>query len=130
MKKPKVTMTIIKEDIGYGATGEVGDRFMATIGDTYEELKDMIFECVNFTFEDLGYTYTFDEINIELDLKSFLQFYKILDTKVLSKRVGIEQSILSQYLKGTKQPTLAHKRKIFKGVEKFGKELAEIEYFI
>src|SRR6187397_1528627 len=112
MKKPKVTMTIIKEDIGYGATGDVCDRFMVTIGDTYDELKDMILECVNLAFEDLGFIYTFDEINIELDLKSFLQFYKIVDPTVLSKRVGIEKPILSQYLKGTKKPTLAHKRKI------------------
>ena len=41
---------------------------MATCGDTWEELQDLIIEMVNLTFEDLGNTYTMNEIKLEYDL--------------------------------------------------------------
>ena len=47
--KPTITLKIIKEDIGYGATGQWEDRFMATCGDTWEELQSMIVDMVNLT---------------------------------------------------------------------------------
>jgi len=128
MQKPKVIMTIYKEDQGYSATGEYNDYFMCTVGDSFEELQDMIVDCVNLTFEDLGFKFTIDEIKLEPDLKSFFKFYKVINLKLLSERVGIDREILSQYIKGLKKPTSLHKRKILKGIEKLGKELAEIEF--
>lgn len=128
--KPKIKLTIIKEDIGYGATGKWKDRFMATCGDTWDELQSMIIEMVNLTFEDLGYTYTLDEIELTYDLESFFAFYRVINAKALSERIGINQSLLAQYIKGIKKPSPTQTQRILKGVQQIGRELAEARFLL
>lgn len=62
MKKPKIIMTVIKEDIGYSAITTVGKAFIGTEGETIEELRSMALEAVNLTFENENFIYTGDEI--------------------------------------------------------------------
>lgn len=128
--KPKIKLTVIKEDVGYGATGKWEDRFMATCGDTWEELQVMIVEMVNLTFEDLGYTYTIDEIQLEYDLESFFDFYKIINAKALSDRIGMSQSLLAQYTNGTKKPSGKQLQRIVSGVQQLGRELSEVSLLV
>ena len=105
MKKPKVVMTIMKEDVGYSAYAYIKPYSIHTQGDTYDELREMILEVVNFTFEEEGYTYTLDEIQFKLDMPSFFQFYKVINAKALSHRIGMNQSLLAQYINGIKKPS-------------------------
>ncbi len=128
--KPKIELTIIKEDIGYGATGKWKDRFMATCGDTWDELQQMIVEMVNLTFEDLGYAYTIDEIQFEYDLESFFDFYKVINVKALSDRIGMNQSLLAQYINGIKKPSAAQTKRILHGVQQIGRELSEARFLV
>lgn len=128
--KPRIELTIIKEDVGYGATGKWKNRFMATCGDTWEELQEMIIEMVNLTFEDLGYTYTMDEIKLKYDLQSFFDFYKVINATALSERIGMNQSLLAQYIKGIKKPSAAQTKRILEGVHQIGKELSEIRFLL
>lgn len=128
--KPKIKLSIIKEDVGYGAIGQWKDRFMATCGDTWEELQAMIIDMVNLTFEDLGYSYTIEEIKFEYDLESFFDFYKVINAKALSERIGMNQSLLAQYIKGIKKPSARQTKRILQGVRQIGKELSEVEFLL
>ena len=128
MRKPKVIMTIYKDNVGYSATGEVGERFMATMGESFEELKEMVLECVNLAFDDVGIVYTIEEIKFQIDIKSFFEFYKVINAKALSQRIGMNQSLLAQYISGHKTPSPAQTKRILNGVQKLGRELAEIEF--
>lgn len=128
MKKPKITMTVTKEDTGYSATAKAGTRFIATQGETLEELKSMILESVNLTFEDEGFTYAIDDISLEYDLESFFSFYRVINAKALSERIGMNQSLLSQYIKGTKKPSRNQTRRILAGVQQIGRELSEVRF--
>lgn len=130
MKKPKITMTILKEKIGYGAHTKIGNNSIFTQGDTFEELKEMIIDAVNLTFEEEEFTYSIDEIKFKLDLESFFNFYKVINAKALSERIGMNQSLLAQYIKGIKKPSTKQTRKIMEGVQQLGKELAEIEFLM
>ena len=130
MKKPKITMTILKENVGYGAFAKIGNNSIFTQGDTFEELQAMIIEAVNLAFEEEGYTYTIDEIKFKLDLESFFNFYKVINAKALSERIGMNQSLLAQYIKGIKKPSTKQTRRIMEGVQQLGKELAEIEFLM
>ncbi|MDQ6890777.1 MAG: helix-turn-helix transcriptional regulator, partial [Bacteroidota bacterium] len=105
MKKPKVTMTILKEDIGYSATAKVGEVFIGTQGDTFDELKEMVLDAINLASKDLGFTYTIDEIQFKYDIESFFDFYKVINAKALSERIGMSQSLLAQYTNGIKKPS-------------------------
>jgi len=126
MKKPKVIMTVLKEDVGYSAFAKVGNISINTQGDTFEELKDMILDVVNLSFEDKGFVYTIDEIGLKYDMESFFAFYKIINAKALSERIGMNQSLLAQYIKGIKKPSAAQTKRILKGVRQVGRELAEL----
>ncbi len=126
MKKPNVSMKIIKEDIGYSATATVGGNFIATQGDNFEELKEMILEAVNLTFEDLNFTYNIDEIAFEYDLPSFFAFYRVINVTALSNRIGMNQSLLSQYINGRKKPSPEQTKRILDGVRQIGRELSEV----
>jgi len=128
MRKPKVIMTIYKDDVGYSATGEVGERFMATMGESFEELKEMVLECINLAFDDVGFVYNIEEIKFQIDIKSFFEFYKVINAKALSQRIGMNQSLLAQYISGHKKPSPAQTKRILNGVQKLGRELAEIEF--
>jgi hypothetical protein len=124
--KPKLKLTIIKEDLGYTAVGQWKNRSLITCGDTWEQLQDMIIEMVNLTFEDLGHTYTIEEITLEYDLESFFDFYKVINAKALSERIGMHQSLLAQYIRGIKKPSAAQTKRIVEGVRQIGKELSEV----
>src|SRR3569833_3547566 len=102
MKKPKITMTILKEVTGYSATGKVNDTFLATQGDTFDELKDMILDAVNLALEDLGFKYTIDEIHFKYDLESFFDFYKVINAKALSVCFGLCFCFLVFFTNGIK----------------------------
>ena len=51
MKKTKINITVVKEDIGYSANTTAEENFIATDGNTLDELKFNILEAVNLAFE-------------------------------------------------------------------------------
>lgn len=130
IKKPQITLTILKEDVGYTAFGKWKDINLVTCGDDWEELQRMIIEMVDLSFEDYGFTYTIDEIRFEYDLESFFAFYKVINVKALSDRIGMNPSLLSQYTNGIKKPSAKQVNRILKGVQQIGRELADARFLI
>lgn len=130
MNKPKIKLTILKEDVGYTAVGQWKDRSLVTSGDNWEELQKMIIEMLNLVFEDLDFTYIIDEIQFEYDLESFFDFYKIINAKALSERIGMNQSLLAQYINGAKKPSQTQLNRIIKGVQQVGRELSEVRLLV
>jgi len=128
MKKPKIKITITKEDTGYSANTLVNGNFITTESETFEELKEMVIEAVNLTFEDKGFIYTLNEIDFEYDIESFFDFYKVINAKALSERIGMNQSLLAQYIKGIKKPSVAQTKRILFGVQQIGRELSEVRF--
>ena len=78
MRKPKITMIVLKEEVGFSAYTNIGQNFIGTEGQDIEELRKNITEAVNLTFEDKNIIYTSDEIRLKPDLASFFEFYKVL----------------------------------------------------
>jgi hypothetical protein len=128
MKKPTINISIIKEDIGYSATCTIQKKFIGTQGDNYTELQVNIVESVNLAFEEEGFIYTISEINLNYDMHSFFEFFKVINAKALSERIGINQSLLAQYIKGHKKPSSVQKKRILTGVQELGRELASVHF--
>ncbi|NJM14667.1 MAG: XRE family transcriptional regulator [Bacteroidales bacterium] len=128
MKKPKIKITVTKEDTGYSANTLIGGNFIATEAETFEELKSSILEAVNLTFEDKGFVYAIDEIHFAYDIESFFDFYRVINAKALSERIGMNQSLLAQYIKGIKKPSVSQTKRILQGVQQIGKELSEARF--
>jgi hypothetical protein len=130
MKKPKINITVLKEDSGYSANTQVENDFIGTEGNTFEELKFNILEAVNLTFEEKGFAYNIDEVEFTFDLKSFFDFYKVINAKALSERIGMNQSLLAQYIKGIKKPSSSQTKRILQGVQQIGRELSEVRFLL
>ena len=130
MKKPKIKITVVKEDTGYSANTLVNGNFIATESETFEELNTMVLEAVNLAFEGKGFVYTIEEIQFEYDLESFFDFYKVINAKALSKRIGMNQSLLAQYIKGIKKPSVIQTKRILRGVQQIGRELTEVRFLL
>ena len=130
MKKSAVKVVVIKEDLGYSASTNIGNSFVATEADSFEELKVRMIEALNFTFEESGVIYTLNDLAFEFDLESFFDFYKVINAKALSERIGMNQSLLAQYIKGIKKPSPAQVKRILQGVQQIGRELTEVRFIL
>jgi hypothetical protein len=130
MKKPKIKITVIKEYTGYSANTLASGNFISTEAENFEELKTNIIEAVNLAFEDKGFVFNIDEIRLEYDLESFFDFYKVINAKALSERIGMNQSLLAQYIKGIKKPSALQTKRILQGVQQIGRELAEVRFLL
>lgn len=125
--KPKIELSIIKEDVGYTAVGQWKNRSLITCGDTWEELQSMIVEMLNLSFEDLGYAYTIDEVGLTYDPESFFDFYhRAINASALAERIGMNRSLLAQYFNGIRKPSAKQTKRIVEGVRAIGKELSEV----
>jgi predicted RNase H-like HicB family nuclease len=124
----KLTILIEKTETGYSAYSK--DYPVYTVGDNLGELKFNILEALNLYFDDLPNKITLDDLKIILDLPQFFQFYKVINAKALSERIGMNQSLLSQYINGNKKPSPTQTQKILKGVQQIGRELSEIGFLL
>ena len=130
MKKRKVKVVVIKENMGYSATTTIGNSFVATEAESFDELKVRIIEALNFTFEESGRTFALHDLTFEFDLESFFDFYKVINAKALSERIGMNQSLLAQYIRGIKKPSPSQTRRILTGVQQIGRELTEVRFLL
>ena len=120
----------MKEETGYSAFAETGNTLITTVGDTLSELRKGCEEATNLAFSDAGIVYTVDEFEFEFDLTTFFQCYNVINTSALSKRIGMNQSLLSQYIKGIKKPSAKQRQRILGEVKKLGRELQEVGFMM
>ncbi len=126
----KANVFVIKEDIGYSATTSIGNSYVATEANSFTDLKENMIEALNFTFEESGAKYAMEDLTFEFDLESFFDFYKVINAKALSERIGMNQSLLAQYIRGIKKPSPAQTKRILKGVHQIGRELTEVRFLL
>ena len=122
----KIEMVVERTKKGYSAYAEKYPVY--TVGNSLEELKTSILEALNLYFEKQHTTINAKDLKIALDLPQFFEFYKVINAKALSERIGINQSLLAQYISGHKKPSPTQTQRILKGVQKVGEELAAIRF--
>lgn len=120
--------TIGKTKTGYSAEA---DKYpVYTAGDSLDEIKAIIIDALNLHFNDKKKQVTEDDIKLTLDLASFFEFNKVINAKALSERIGMNQSLLAQYVSGHKKPSASQVKRILKGVHQVGKELSAIRFLL
>jgi predicted RNase H-like HicB family nuclease len=97
----KIKMVVEKTKTGYSAYAEKYPVY--TVGKSLDELKSNILEAVNLLSEKSGKSVAESDLTITLDLQQFFEFYKVINAKALSERIGMNQSLLAQYIKGVKK---------------------------
>lgn len=124
----KIEMIVEKTKTGYSAFAEKYPVY--SVGKSLEELKFNLLEAINLLLEKQGKKVTENDLRIVLDLPQFFSFYKVINAKALSERIGMNQSLLAQYIKGVKKPSPTQANRILKGVRQVGKELSGIQFLL
>jgi transcriptional regulator with XRE-family HTH domain len=63
---------------------------------------------------------------VHVDFRTFFAHYKVLNARILAERIGMNPTLLSQYIRGNKNPTLQQLQRISEGVKQIAKELTGV----
>ena len=116
----------ITEKTKTGYSAYCSNKPIFTTGQTIHDLQLNAIDATNLYFEDLGITVTQENIELEIDFKQFFEYYQVISAKHLALRIGMNETLLSQYVQGRKKPSDAQTEKILLGIHQIGQELSEI----
>ena len=122
--KKKIVLILEKTETGFSAYAI--DYPIYTTGKTISELLENSFDAANLFFEEEGIKLTHDNIRFEVDFKQFFTYYRVINSKFLAERIGMNPTLLSQYVQGKKKPSDNQRDRILFGIHKIGQELSEI----
>ena len=122
MKSRKLTFIIEKTRTGFSAYEESSAIF--TTGKSISLLLTNIEEALALHFENDPHF----RPEFELKFEHFFLHYGILNGKLLAERIGMNASLLSQYIRGTKAMSRDQLVRIENGVRQIGKELAGFKF--
>lgn len=124
MAKKKIIMTVEKTDTGFSAYSN--DYAIFTTGQSIPELINSAYEAAEFYFEEENVKVETNDIQFEIDFQQFFKYYKVINAKFLAEKIGMNATLLSQYVSGTKKPSPKQTEKILNGIHKIGQELSGI----
>jgi len=124
-----ITFTVERTGTGYSAYYEEEGNIVAiTTGSNLSELQTNALESYNLHADHWNKKpATVDDIVFKYDLASFFDFYKEINASALGKRIGMQQSLLSEYINGKRTPSDKQVTRILNGIKQLGKELSELE---
>lgn len=120
----KIKMIVEKTDTGFSAFAV--DYPIFTTGKTIPELFTNALEAANLCFEDDNICIVQENLKFEIDFRQFFQYYKVLNASFLAEKIGMNPTLLSQYVQGRKKPSESQSAKILSGIHQIGQELSEI----
>ena len=128
MKKlrKKVKLLVEKTDTGYSAYCK--DYPVYTTGHSFTELRDHAVEAINLFLSEKSAQVTKSNMEFEIDIPQFFQHYRVINSKFLARRIGMNESLLSQYVHGVKKPSIAQTQRILQGIREIGQELSSLNF--
>ena len=120
----KIIMAVEKTDTGFSAYAT--DHPVFTTGKSVPELINNAYEATVFYFEEEQMNVNPNDIQFEIDFKQFFKFYRVINAKFLAEKIGMNPTLLSQYVSGTKKPSPKLTEKILTGIHLIGQELSDI----
>jgi predicted RNase H-like HicB family nuclease len=121
----KLNLIVEKTSSGYSAYSEKYPVY--TTGATVTELMHNAVEAFNFYFRESGEKIKIAMSNLEFrfSIPSFFELYPI-NVRHFAQRIGMNYTLLSQYVQGRKKPSEKQTEKIVHGLQEIGKELSKV----
>ena len=124
--KKKFLFIVEKTDTGFSMYSE--DLPIFSTAKTSVEIYSNILEALNLFLEEEEKIAEIGNIKVEVDLQQFFQYYRVINAKYLAQRIGMNESLLSQYVQGRKKPSSKQSQRILQGIHEIGRELTEINF--
>ncbi len=122
--KKKIKMIVERTNTGFSAYST--DYPIFTTGRTAPELINNAYEAAQLFFEEKEIAITHENLKFEIDFKQFFQYFNVLNSKFLAEKIGMNPTLLSQYVQGHKKPSANQTEKILTGIHQIGQELSEM----
>lgn len=119
-----IVLVVEKTDTGFSAFSVAYPIF--TTAPSVVELMKNAHEAVALYFEEEQATISPENVKFEIDFQQFFKYYKVLNAKFLAEKIGMNPSLLSQYVQGHKKPSHKQTEKILSGIHQIGRELSDI----
>ncbi|MCU0352064.1 MAG: XRE family transcriptional regulator [Flavobacterium sp.] len=124
--KKKFRFIVEKTDTGFSAFS--ADLPVFSTGSNMTQLQDNVLEALQFAYDETPTTISKEQIELEIDLKQFFQYYRVINAKYLAERIGMNQTLFSQYVKGHKKPSSKQTSRIIRGLHEIGRELSTLQF--
>ena len=122
--RKKIVFILEKTDTGFSV---YADKYpIYTTGKNISDVYQNVLEASNLFFEEEGIEIRASNVHLEIDLKQFFTYYRVINAKFLAERIGMNETLLSQYVKGHKKPSRKQTERIVAGIHEIGQELSEI----
>lgn len=124
VKNKNIIITVEKTNTGFSAYAK--DYPIFTTGQSVPELINNTYEAAVLYFEGETVKFEQKDIKFEIDFTQFFKFYKVINSKFLAEKIGMNASLLSQYIQGHKKPSAKQTERILNGIHQIGQELSAI----
>jgi transcriptional regulator with XRE-family HTH domain len=122
----KIAWQLEETKTGFSAFAEQFSIY--TTADDLESLMPQLNEAAALYFEIPDEETISFRHSIYVDLQTFFVNYKILNARILALRIGMSPSLLSQYIRGKKSPSLRQIERIREGIQQISRELAGVHF--
>ena len=96
-------------------------------GNSIEELVSKTEEAVELYYDSVSEIPPKMEFELVMDIQEFFKINEFINITSLAKRIGMNSSLLRQYAKGLKYPSISQVSKIEEEIKRIGKELINTE---
>ena len=128
MKTLRKKFRFVVEKTVTGFSAFCKDYSVYTTGQSFTELLSHAVEAMNLFLSEKGSQVTEANVEFEIDIPQFFQFYRVINSKFLARRIGMNESLLSQYVNGLKKPSAAQTNRILTGIREIGQELSNLNF--
>lgn len=132
-KKKLITVVIEKTDTGFSAYAKDFSG-MATVGETFSELKENINEVFEMQVEylqekDSSIKPEDFEINYAVDLEQFFEYFSVINKTAFAERYAkVNPSLFRQYTRGLTPLSSDKLKQISKGLHKLADEINDLTF--
>lgn len=122
------TVQFLIEKVDDGYTAYAKDYSILTEADTLKEVYEEAEEAFEIQLEETKENREDFQLEFKYDFATLFEVYRVVNVAALGERIGINRSLISQYINGTKTPSLKQKQKIEEGLHDFAKELLKFSF--
>jgi len=122
----KYNLIIEKNKDGYWGQVEEMPAVYSS-GGSIDDLVENTKEAMDLYAEEMNLQKTDPEFSLVMDIQQFFKANDYINITSLAKRIGMNTSLLRQYSKGIKYPSIEQVNKIEKAIKQIARELLNTE---
>ena len=126
--KNEIKWMVEKTETGFSAYAQ--NQSMATTALTIIDLMEQAYEATQLFFEEEHIKVKKSDLKFAFDFQQFFEYYNVVNASFLAKRIGMNSTLLSQYVNGHKVPSEKQTNKIIMGIHQIGQELADVSLLL